>query len=131
MMGRNKFVNLSRQCNPPTTYGKATKEALAEGKLPPHITHWPDEVDKMAKPIFSSTPSSSRAHMRPVAGTRVVGLPYPGEPIAPSNLASTRLVRDENNRDRDVIAPNPYALTPPNDPLVDLVELHSSGEPVL
>ena len=57
---------------------------------------------------------------------------YPGEPI------NVRGVDDTNAPIGNVgtvaladIPPNPYNRTPPNNPLVDLLELHDSGEPVI
>ena len=131
MRGVHKFHNLSRQCNPPTTYGKVTKEAVAQGKLPPLMTHWPDEQQPPA------AKKVTRAAKQQVTSSRRIGLPYPGEPIAPINPVLLPIgfrVQTPLRREReigDTHPPNPYPLVPANNPLVDLVELHAVGEKVV
>ncbi len=42
--GISHFNKLSHPCDPPSDFGLATLKAINSGRLPPNVTHWPDEA---------------------------------------------------------------------------------------
>ena len=49
MRGPSRLVKLGKPCAEPTAYGKLTKAALLEGKLPPLLDKWPDTLSPHAE----------------------------------------------------------------------------------
>ena len=104
-----------------------------EWLVPPHVASWPDEKDTVAKPtVQSSSASSIISSIRtPPTTTRRLGIPYPGGPI---NVRGVQGGIDPLQRNGSVALNNPplnpYARIT-NSPLVDLIELHDSGEPII
>ncbi len=72
MRSSTELHNLNKQCMPPTEYGMQTKLALSNGKLPPKLTRWPDELPKASEQsAVSKSISRSKRTFMPK------GIPWP------------------------------------------------------
>ncbi len=139
MRSSSKLHNLSKQCTPPTAYGLATKNALAQGKLPPKVYVWPDEpAARQVAGVRRQQGEKKEVSRKPR------GIPYPGEPIIASPQVASEhgqslrpLSAEAANPSSDGVTalhapPLPFSIPihPLQNNLQDLIDLDAVGERV-
>ena len=113
--GCHVLKGLAHPCEPPTSYGAASLNALREGRLPPRLSHWPSDP-----PPKSFKNSASVVDQDPIA-KRVKVMRPTTVPLGSAFAMSLTSPRSEITHPPQVFQHD----------LQDLLELHDSGHVVV